>query len=139
MELPSGTDKYPSVSGLTGPTYSGKAYTDAIRAGATLNGYVIPMLTFLDKLGTDWYWPVGDDFVKMHANIEAINATLANISEGEQLVTNSNGVYWTSRESGVSASTGQTTGYYYNFSSSSNKNTDKSKKYYGRGVKDVTK
>lgn len=135
MELPAGMEHYPNISGLTGSKYTGIEYTNAIRESVKNNGYVVPMISFLDALGADWYWPMPNELGEMRANMTLLNTILGNIAEGEAL---KSAVYWASQESGVSEKTGESNGYYYNLSSGKTSNNIKSSKYYGRAVKVVT-
>lgn len=136
MELPDGMEKYPNISGLSGSKKTGIEYTNAIRESVKNNGYVVPMITFLDALGADWYWPMPNELGEMRANMTPLNTILGNIAEGEAL---KSAAYWASQESGVSTTTGESTAYYYNLSSGGSANKAKSSKYYGRAVKVVTK
>ncbi len=141
MELPAGMEKYPNISGLTGSGKTGIEYTNAIRESVKNNGYVVPMITCLDALGADWYWPMASDYTEMYNNLATLNATLAGIADANQLLASH---YWTSQESAVStnpssANYGSSLAYYFNFKNGGNSTAVKSGSKYLRAVKIVTK
>lgn len=135
MELPDGMDTYPNISGLTGTKKTGIDYTSAIRESVNTNGYVVPMITFLDSLGADWYWPMPSELGEMRTNMTTLNTVLGNITGAEALIS---AAYWACQESAV-GSDGNSKGYYYQLGTGDNSTKAKSSKYYGRAVKVVTK
>ncbi len=132
MELPESATAYPNVGNISGSTPTGIENTNAIREDAKTNGYVIPMLSFIDETlgGGDWYWPTTSDLTEVYNEKATVDATLT--TSGYR--TFGDDVYWTSRQN----STG-TQAYYVNFKSGKSSMNTKDIERYGRAVKIVKK